>query len=90
MVALVDAEGNARIALGLTESEPVLNIIDTQKNYRVWIDERGVSVRDKSNRNRAVLGTTQLTHPNTGSTEIRAPSSLVLFDEDGNVVWSAP
>jgi len=90
MVGLVDAEGNTRISLSLIESEPVLNIIDTQKNYRVWIDERGVSVRDKSNRNRAVLGTTQLTHPNTGSTEIRAPSSLVLFDEDGNVVWKAP
>jgi len=39
---------------------------------------------------RTVLGTTQLKHPDTGSTEIRAPSSLVLFDEDGKVLWSAP
>ncbi len=26
----------------------------------------------------------------SGSTEIRATSSLVLFDEDGKVVWEAP
>ena len=39
---------------------------------------------------RAALGTIQLKHPDTGSTEIRAPSSLVLFDEQGKVVWSAP
>lgn len=39
---------------------------------------------------RAALGTTELKHSNTGSTEIRATSSLVLFNEEGNVVWSAP
>ena len=39
---------------------------------------------------RAVLGSTELKNARTGSTEIRAPSSLVLFNEEGNVVWSAP
>ena len=39
---------------------------------------------------RAVLGTVRLSNNRTGSTEIRAPSSLVLFDEEGKVVWSAP
>ena len=39
---------------------------------------------------RAVLGATRLTTPSTGSTEIRAPSSLVLFDEEGKVLWEAP
>jgi len=39
---------------------------------------------------RAVLGSTELKNNRTGSTEIRAPSSLVLFDEEGKVVWSAP
>ncbi len=39
---------------------------------------------------RAALGTIELIQTDTGSTEIRAPSSLVLFDEKGNGVWSAP
>ena len=39
---------------------------------------------------RAVLGRAHLDHPDTGSTEIRAPSSLVLVDEAVKVVWGAP
>ncbi len=49
-----------------------------------------LSLYDDEERRPTVLGTTQLKHPDTGSTEIRAPSSLVLFDEEGKVVWSAP
>jgi len=49
-----------------------------------------LSLKDNLGKIRAVLGTTNLKHPDTGSTEIRAPSSLVLFDEEGSVVWSAP
>lgn len=49
-----------------------------------------LSVQDNARRLRAVLGTTELKHTDTGSTEIRAPSSLVLFDEKGKVLWSAP
>ena len=50
----------------------------------------GLSLHDSEGNLRVALGTTRLEHANTGSTEIRAPSSLVLFDEDGKVVWSAP
>jgi len=39
---------------------------------------------------RTVLGSTRLKNTSTGSTEMRAPSSLVLFNEEGDVVWSAP
>ncbi|MCH7805435.1 MAG: hypothetical protein IH937_15310 [Acidobacteria bacterium] len=45
---------------------------------------------DEDGNNRAVLGSTELKITRTGSTEIRAPSSLVLFDEEGKVLWSAP
>jgi len=45
---------------------------------------------DKSKNLRAVLGHTLLSNHSTGSTEIRAESSLVLFNEKGNVLWSAP
>lgn len=57
------------------------------------LDDAGnpaLELYDSEGRIRAVLGTTQLKHPDTGSTEIRAPSSLVLLDEEGKVVWSAP
>jgi len=53
-------------------------------------EEPNLSLLDKKGDTRAVLGRTTLDHTRTGSTEIRAPSSLVLFDEEGNVVWSAP
>jgi len=39
---------------------------------------------------RAALGTIELIQTDTGSTEIRAPSSLVLLDDKGKVLWSAP
>ena len=54
--------------------------------------EKGPSLilYDQDGNVRAALGTTELKNTRTGSTEIRAPSSLVLLDEDGKVVWSAP
>jgi len=45
---------------------------------------------DSEGRERAVLGTTLLKNPDTGFAEIGAPSSLILLDEDGKVVWWAP
>ena len=45
---------------------------------------------DDNTKTRLALGRIELKHPDTGSTEIRAPSSLVLFDEEGKVLWSAP
>ncbi len=39
---------------------------------------------------RAVLGHTTLENPRTGVKEQRPPSSLVLFDKDGKVIWKAP
>ena len=45
---------------------------------------------DSEGRERAVLGTTLLKNPDTGFAEFGAPSSLILSDEDGKVVWWAP
>jgi len=45
---------------------------------------------DSNNQIRAVLGPTDLIIPET-KVEIKRPlSSLVLFNEKGNVVWEAP
>jgi hypothetical protein len=45
---------------------------------------------DAEGRVRAILGRSALTRRATGSTEITAPASLVLFDEQGSTVWRAP
>lgn len=45
---------------------------------------------DKKGRLRAVLGTVDLRYTRTGSTEKTAPSSLVLFDKKGKVLWERP
>ncbi len=66
----------------LTVSHPAGSIlVDAEKPM--------IRVADRRHAPRAILGVTSLTPP-TGSTEIRTPSSLVLFDEEVNVVWSAP
>ena len=72
------------LGLGFTKGKTKLEI-DIQKDAGP-----SLSLTDSLGMVRAVLGPTELKHTDTGSTEIRAPSSLVLFDEDGNVVWSAP
>ena len=59
-------------------------------NLEVPTDGPMLSLYDEDLKLRAVLGSTRLQNTGTGSTEIRAPSSLVLFDEEGKVVWSAP
>jgi hypothetical protein len=45
---------------------------------------------DQNHNDRAVLGLTQLEMTKTGEVRTRAASSLVLFDKDGKVLWSAP
>jgi len=62
-----------------------------RKGSRVThLSAASLELYDSEGRRRAVLGTILLKNPDTGSAEIGAPSSLILSDEDGKVVWSAP
>jgi hypothetical protein len=45
---------------------------------------------DAEQRRRAVLGVADLQTVTTGATTKTGPSSLVLFDKDGKVIWRAP
>jgi len=84
---------NGQLQVGMAPEGPMITMRDSH-------DADGLSLtlfRNKPNLTlyesgdeRAILGTTDLKNNRTGSTEIRAPASLVLFDEEGNVVWSAP
>ncbi len=78
-------------ALGLTD----FHITDEDGNIRVWlgINEDGspfLKLCDADGTGRASLGATQLVTPRTGASRTTAPSSLVLFDKEGTVIWRAP
>ncbi len=49
--------------------------------------DASLTLSDRDGNSRAAFGRTELKNNRTGSTEIRAPSSLILFDEEGKVVW---
>ena len=74
---------------------PSLTLMDGRMKNRavlgLWEDgEPYLSLRDRNGQVRATLGSTDLKHPLTGA-NIRSPcSSLVLFDEEGKIIWSAP
>ncbi len=51
---------------------------------------RCVTLYDEGGKLRAALGNDDLKNTATGSTEHRASSSLVLFNEQGRVLWEAP
>jgi len=90
------SQGNMRAVLNSDfDGNPRVRFYDNKGNLRasLYLDSDGnprLSFYDNKGNLRVALGPTELKHPDTGSTEIRAPSSLVLFDEDGKVVWSAP
>jgi len=87
---LFSEDGQRTLAqLSLEGDSPFLRIIDDTDATTLLGAER-LALFDSDENLRAALGATNLKHTDTGSTEIRAPSSLVLFDEEGNVVWSAP
>ena len=79
-VTLAIREGKAMLVLNHKEAE-VARLYDAGPSVQLW---------DADGNIRAVLGIAELKDPESGSTEIRAPSSLVLLNEEGNVVWSAP
>ena len=49
-----------------------------------------LKLRDENGIIRAALGSTELQVISTGETTHRPPSSLVLFDKEGKVIWEAP
>jgi hypothetical protein len=65
---------------------------DQSHQIKVSASKNGPSIilGDQDGVDRAALGHTVLRIRPTGSLEHRAPSSLVLFDKDGKVIWTAP
>ncbi len=93
-LALLDQNEKPRLALAVgTDGTPHLALFDQNKKPRLALDvgTSGPSVvLGDQNRDRAVLGHTELEGKATGTVEQRPASSLVLFDRDGKVIWRAP
>ena len=84
---IVDKKGKTRVQI----DEDGLVILNANGDYRIGLDVLAgphLSLADSTGS--AHLGFTILKNDRTGSTEIRATGSMVLFDEEGEVVWSAP
>lgn len=74
---------------------PTLTLMDSRMKDRavlgLWEDgEPYLTLLDTNGQARATLGSTDLKDPLSGSRERRPCSSLVLFDENGKIIWSAP
>jgi len=87
---VVDEDGKPRAALGPVDGEPGLWLADKNGTYRAALNLLGgdsyLRFTDKDGQLRAVLG--EVTE--AGETRQRPVSSLVLFDKEANVIWSAP
>lgn len=74
---------------------PSLTLMDSRMKNRavlgLWENgEPYLTLLDSNGQVRATLGSTDLKHPLTGANVRRPCSSLVLFDEEGKIIWSAP
>jgi hypothetical protein len=90
-----DEKGNRRIGLKVIKDSPAVVLYGEKKNERIGLTvtkdgSPTVFLNDEKGHPRAVLGSMELERARTGDRENTAPSSLVLFDNKGNVIWRAP
>jgi hypothetical protein len=96
---LVDSEGNHRASLVSDNAGSVfLTLLDAESNLRAALSvmNRGPALTfyDPDGQVRAVLGSTTLVGSHVenadGMIERATPSSIVLFDGGGNLLWREP
>jgi len=93
ILGLMDTDGNPRITLSaLKDNSNNIFLINQNGKPRVNLhlakDGASLVIADNEGNNRAVLGVTQTNTPD-GKTINYPESSLVLFDGDGHLVWTA-
>lgn len=96
MINLGDKIGNG-ISIGVIEDADSFISVHSRKDpggpeIRLVMqgEQPALQIRDNLFKDRAVLGCTSLEAVKTGSVENRPPSSLVLFDREGKVIFQAP
>ena len=102
---VTDTEGNVRAVLGMIKEEPVLMMfgrygsqprlmIFDHKSCRAELSlrpngEPSLNLFDEKSILRASVGAVTIKLPETGKTK-NLSSAMAVFDEKGNVLWSAP
>ena len=91
-LVVVDEAGQRRAELNVTNSVPALYLAGRDGVDRAWFEVAGdaprLVFRDENKRQRLVLGGFSL-HLDSGVTEVRSTSSLILMTENGKI-WRAP
>ena|SRR5215471_2747483 len=88
--SLTNHNDKQRAVLGIANSgEPYLTFNDENERTRAEL-RSNLTLLDEKGNLRAVMGSTVLKNTKTGSTEHLSPSSLILFGENGHVLWQAP
>ena len=95
-IRLVTKDGKVMAALAISPDtgEPFLFINGKDGKYRLMLNlDHGspqIILRDNNAQTRLVVGSTEITSRNKGIVEKRPESSLVMFNKDGKLIWSAP
>jgi hypothetical protein len=88
--SFTDHDDKQRAVLGIANSgEPYLTLKDEKERMRAEL-RSNLSLLDEMGNLRTVVGSTVLKNTKTGSMEHLSPSSLILFGENGHVLWQAP
>ncbi len=95
---VVDKSGSPQGEFSSTLTGPALSLFDQSGRERLRLevarssphDQARVAIFDASGRRRAVLGSFQLPVGDPDTFEQLPPSSLVLFEENGEIWWQAP
>lgn len=82
-ISLVTREGENQFHVCSSKGGPGL-IVKTNR------DGPALMLHDEDLRRRAILGVAKLKEQRTGASVIRPLASIVLLNEQGNVLWSAP
>ena len=96
ILSFYDKNGTVRAGLMLDEDgSPSLSFHDKNGTFRAWLvlEEDGMPsfmLYDENDNKRAVLGFTSLEVTKTGEVRNLPPSSLVLFNKEGKVLFEAP
>ena len=92
-VTIRDKYEKVRISLAEFNDNPYIYIRDKYEKPRIRLGESdgdpSIIILD-ANRERAVLGCTELETIKTGTTSKTSESSLTLFDKEGKVLWRVP
>jgi len=95
-IRLLSKDGKVMAALAISPDtgEPFFIINGKDGKYRIMLNiEQGspqITLRDNNAQTRLVLGNYEITNRNKGTIEKRPESSMVMFNKDGKLIFSAP